>query len=367
MTRPHVAEGLTVAAAWPPAGRRHSLDVLRIVAICGVVAIHTFSLAVTNESMHGSTQWLLAVALDYGFVWTVPVFVMISGALTLLPRAHSHGPAAFYRKRASRILPALLVWNLVYLFLIRVLLRNEPPSLSGFVQMVIDGQVYTQLYFLWLVLGLYAFAPVLAAFLNSGTENRIRIFAGVALGWTLLVFMTPGITALLGDPRPISLGALTMWWPYVGYFVAGYALSLTRFSFRQAVLAGVAAVVLAALVIWQYANRDALPVLQAINPVGYLSTGVALLALCVFVAAVTALDRVRFPGRTGRAIVALSDASFGVFLVHMAFMAMFQKFAPGVMSGTSVLALAGVYLVILVISYAVSLLAARIPGVRTVF
>ena len=367
MTRPHVAVEGAAAAPWPPAGRRHSLDVLRILAICGVVAIHTFGHTVTNESLVGSTQWLLAVALDYGFVWTVPVFVMISGALTLAPRAHRDGPAAFYRKRASRILPALVVWNIVYLLLIRVLLRGEPPSLGGLVQMVIDGQVYTQLYFLWLILGLYLVAPVLAAFLNSGTEKRIRIFAAVALAWTLLVFMTPGIAELLGDPRPISLGALTMWWPYVGYFAAGYALSRTRFSARQAILAGAAAVVLAALTIWQYANQDALTVLQAITPVGYLSTGVALLAIAVFIAVITGLDRVRFSDRTGRVIVALSDASFGVFLVHMVFMALFEKFAPGVMAGTSVLALAGVYVVILVVSYAVSMTAARIPGVRAVF
>ena len=220
MTGPHPAGAVTAVIPWPPAGRRHSLDVLRIIAITGVVAIHTFGHTVTNDAMRGTGQWIAAVILDIGFVWTVPVFVMISGALTLPPRLHTAGPAAFYRKRALRILPALIVWHGVYLVLIRVLLRGEPPSLGGLLQMAIDGQVYTQLYFLWLILGLYLVAPVLAAFLNSGTESRIRIFAAVALGWTLLVFMTPGISALLGSPRPNSLGALTMWWPYVGYFAA---------------------------------------------------------------------------------------------------------------------------------------------------
>lgn len=367
MSLPHVAPGDTTAALWPPAGRRHSLDVLRILAICGVVAIHTFGHTVTNESMRGSKQWVLAVALDFGFVWTVPVFVMISGALALLPRVHRDGPAAFYRKRAIRIIPALVVWHLVYLVLVRILLRGEEISVGYLARLLIDGQVYTQLYFLWLILGLYLVAPVLAAFLNAGTEKRARVFAAVALVWTLLVFMTPGIMTLIGAPRPISLGALTMWWPYVGYFVAGYALSRTRFSGRQAIIAGAAAVVLAALAIWQYANRADLPVLQAFNPVGYLGAGVALLAICVFIAVITGVDRVRFSDRTGRVVVALSDASFGVFLVHMVFMALFEEFLPGVMAGTSVAALAGVFLIILVVSYAVSLLAARIPGVRLVF
>lgn len=274
---------------------------------------------------------------------------------------------AFYAKRAARILPALIVWHLVYLVLVRALLRGEPPSLRGLVQEVIDGQIYTQLYFLWLILGLYLVAPVLAAFLNGGDERRIRVFACVALGWTLLVFMTLGISDLLGSSRPISLGALTMWWPYVGYFVAGYALSRIRFSARAALVSGVAALVLAAFTVSQYGNSDSLPLLDAITPVGYLSAGVALLSVCVFIALVRAFDSIEFTGRSERVLVALSNASFGVFLVHMVFMALFERFAPALMEGTSVIALAGVFVVIVVASYAVSLLAAKIPGVRQVF
>ena len=41
------------------------------------------------------------VVVDIGNVWVIPVFVMVSGALVLGPRAHAAGPRAFYRKRAA--------------------------------------------------------------------------------------------------------------------------------------------------------------------------------------------------------------------------------------------------------------------------
>ena len=53
--------------------------------------------------------------MDLMFVWAVPVFVMISGALVLDRSAHAAGPAAFYRRRFARILPPLIAWNLICL------------------------------------------------------------------------------------------------------------------------------------------------------------------------------------------------------------------------------------------------------------
>lgn len=68
--------------------RQYGLDLLRILAICGVVAIHVIGVIVSNTQLKGTTQWWVATAIDLGAVWTVPVFVMISGALVLNPLPH---------------------------------------------------------------------------------------------------------------------------------------------------------------------------------------------------------------------------------------------------------------------------------------
>src|SRR5262245_57812335 len=97
----------TPAPTRPPAKeRRLGLDLLRVISIAGVVAIHTFGYMVGNDDLRGTPTWWIATAIDLGVVWVVPVFVMISGALVLHPKAHAQGPWVFYKKRFRRILPA---------------------------------------------------------------------------------------------------------------------------------------------------------------------------------------------------------------------------------------------------------------------
>lgn len=347
--------------------RRSSLDILRVVAICGVVAIHTFSLMVTNNAdKRGNPEWWTAVTLDLAFVWTVPVFVMISGALLLNPRAHRNGPAVFYRRRTLRILPALLFWHLFYLLVVRVVLQENPPSLAYLYEMVLEGKIYTHLYFLWIILGLYVVAPVLSAFLGDDAR-RIRIFTVVVCVGTVVIFTIPTVGGYLGLPSPISLTIFTLWMPYVSYFVAGYALARVSLSRRATVALSFAIAALTALTVWEYGIRPEFGVLQAVNPVSYYGASILVLSLAVFVVTTSVLDRVTFSERAARWAARLSDASFGVFLVHLAVLAVLQRFVPTLTDGGSLLELFLVYAVVVVGSYAISLLASRIPGVRRVF
>jgi len=152
--------------------REHGLDILRVVSICGVVAIHIFGYML-GRAPRGSRSWWAAVVLDVSWIWVVPVFVMISGALILSSRMAAERPAMFYRRRAVRLIPALIAWNLIYLIGVRLWMRGEHLPLQRTLQLLAEGSVFTQLYFLWLVAGLYAVAPVLAGFLRQGGLRRV--------------------------------------------------------------------------------------------------------------------------------------------------------------------------------------------------
>jgi surface polysaccharide O-acyltransferase-like enzyme len=347
--------------------RRSSLDVLRVAAICGVVAIHTFSLMVTNNAeKRGNVEWWAAVTLDLAFVWTVPVFVMISGALLLSPRAHRNGPADFYRRRTVRILPALIFWHLFYLLVVRVVLQDHPPSLAELYQLVLEGKVYTHLYFLWIILGLYIVAPVVAAFLGDDAR-RIRIFTTVICVGTVIVFTIPSLGSYLGLPSPISLTIFTMWMPYVSYFVAGYALARVSLTRRRTLILSLAIVALIALTVWEYGVRPAFGIVQAVNPVSYYGASIMVMSLLIFSVVTSTIDGAAFSERAERWAARLSDASFGVFLVHLAVLAVIRRFLPTLTDGGSLLELFVVYAVVVVVSYVISLLASRIPAVRRVF
>ncbi|PSS42731.1 hypothetical protein C6401_15755 [Arthrobacter woluwensis] len=353
--------------AEPVAERRHALDILRIVSICGVVAIHVFG-HVVGQAPDGGRSWWLAAGVDIAFIWVVPVFVMISGALILGSRQALEDPRAFYFKRAARLLPALIVWNLVYLIGVRVLLRHEQLTPGRIVQLLVDGSVFTQLYFLWLILGLYAVAPMLAAFLSRGGRMRAVITGSVILGVTVLAYMVPGVAGLFGVARPIALNILTQWLPYVGYFVLGYALRDLRVSRGLRVALAAVIVVLAAFSIWHFGHKGQSRILDAVVSVSYLGIGVAILSVAVFVFTVSVPPPGKpWPARLTRSISALSQASFGVFLVHLVIFEVLKRLSPAIASGTAFAPAVGAFAVTLVLSFGVSLLAARIPYLRAIF
>jgi surface polysaccharide O-acyltransferase-like enzyme len=365
---PAAAPDATAAPEPPQRPRRQwELDALRVLAIAGVLAIHIIGQLVSNAHLHGTKRWWAAVTIDLGAVWVVPVFVMISGALVLAPRAHAAGPGAFYRKRFVRILPALVVWHLVYLFGVRVGLRGEKLSLPWVTTMLIDAKVYTALYFLWLIAGLYIVAPVLAAFLRGGGQRRAVGMAAVALSFSVVAFSVAGLATLVGTPRTIYLGALTQWWPYVGYFLAGWALHRVVLSVKGIVAAAGIAVVMLAEIVVQYGHAPHYRTLQLLLPVSYLGLTAAVASICIFLVAVGIGARITPPARVSGALKVLSDASFGVFLVHLAIFEVIRQSVPAVFQAASIWVLLAAYATVLVTAFAVSIGASKVPYLRTVF
>jgi surface polysaccharide O-acyltransferase-like enzyme len=347
--------------------RRWEFDALRVVAICGVVAIHVIGMMVINRDLRGTPQWWAAVAVHAGSTWVVPVFVMLSGALVLAPSAYAAGTAAFYRKRFVRIVPALVVWHVVYLVGVRVWLLDQDVTARSAGQMLLDARAYTALYFLWLIAGLYLIAPVLAAFLHAGGHRRAMVTAAVALCWGLVLWIVPNISTLLGTKRSSDLGAWDQWVPYVGYFVAGWALHRLVLGRRLLPALLAATVFLLGELIWQSGHQREFRLLNAVLPVHRLGLVAAAAAICVFLLAVGVGARYTPPERLRALLTRLSDASFGVFLVHLVLFAIVQRAVPAVRAADSLTVLVGAYLAVLGCSFALSIGAARVPYLRNVF
>lgn len=346
--------------------RNYGLDILRIVSICGVVAIHVYGLRVGAEPKSG-TSWWIATTIDIGAIWVVPVFIMISGALLLGSRQVVERPLEFYWKRATRIIPALIAWNLVYLVGVRVWMRHEAMPVGRVLQMLYDSSVYTQLYFLWIVLGLYAVAPILAAFLHNGGRGRALATAGVLVGVTTVAYILPGVMGHYGFPRPISLNFMTMWIPYVGYFVAGYALRHVRVKGVALLGVGVLTIALAAFTVWHYGNRSVFPRLDILVNESYFGVFVTVISIGVFVMGLSLMDGVNVPRRLGAMIRSLSEATFGVFLVHFVFFEAIRLKVPAVSTENSLRELTVAYVVTLAASFAVALVGLRVPLLKRIF
>ncbi len=332
----------------------------------GVVAIHVFAGMVANPQVRGSAGWWGAVVADIGFVWVVPVFVMISGALVLAPQQHAAGPGAFYRKRLPRLLTALIFWSLLYFLLVRTLFSQIRPTRLDVARFVLDGQPYTHLYFLWLIIGLYVVAPVLASFLEGGGQRRALVFAAVVLGATVITGMSSSVLTAMGDDSPLVLLALTQWLPYAGYFLAGWALRTVRLSGWRLAVAAAFTLLAVAVSIVQYGARPAVPLVDAVLPLSYFGPVVAVASLGVFVCATSMLSRWRPGPRVQRMVRELSDCAFGVFLVHFAIMVLLRGVPPFDAAVGSLTLSVLEWVLVLGISFLVVSLMRKVPGLRRV-
>lgn len=344
--------------------RLWSLDVTRVVAVVGVAAIHVFAALVANPARQGSVGWWGAVVIDIGFVWVVPVFVMISGALILQPRQYEQGPLSFYRRRLLRLAPGLVFWSLFYFFVIRTALTGATVTKADLARFFLEGRPYTHLYFLWLIIGLYAVAPVLAAFLKEGGPRRAAIFAATVLAATVITGSSSSLLTAMGDPHPLTLLALTQWLPYVGYFLAGWALrGVVLRGWRLAV--GIVATLVALVApIAQYGLQPRMGVLDAVAPVSYFGPFVAIASIGVFVC-VNSVFAGWAPGeRGGRMLRELSDSAFGVFLVHFAIM-LALRHTPWFAAADASFLLAGLeWVLVVVLSFALVYGIRRVPYLR---
>ncbi|MBD8022236.1 acyltransferase [Microbacterium gallinarum] len=351
-----------------PSGRIPALDILRVVAVAGVVTIHVFAATVENDSIRGSGTWWVAVALDIGFIWVVPAFVMVSGALLLTQRMQGEGPAVFYRKRLLRLGPAFVFWQLFYIVVVRTWMTGQELGLGAALGLIAGGRTYTHLYFLWLIVGLYAVAPVLWPFLRDGGRRRAVILATCVILATAAVYTIAALFGATGSPRPINLTALTQWLPYVGYFVAGAAFAGIVVSSSRAIAMAVGVTALLGFAIWEYGVSPDFPAVRAALPVTYTSVVTAGATIGIFL-----LTQRFFAGRVGpaagRVWRTLSDASFGVFLVHFVIMIALRMLLPDLArtATESIGAAVLMWLAVVILSFAVSLASRRIPFVRRVF
>jgi surface polysaccharide O-acyltransferase-like enzyme len=348
----------------PTRQRNYALDILRVVSILGVVAIHAYGEIAGDADLRGQPRWLAVAIIDIAFIWVVPVFVIISGTLTLAPRAHRGGALAFYRKRALRLLPALVFWHLAYIFVGRGLLLGQDLEPAAIAAAVFVTKLAPQLYFLWLILGLYLVAPLLARFLARVSLRTAALTTAGMLLLCLAIFSAQAVSIQLDLGWRYPWNALTQWFPYVGYFMAGWVLAQINLRKRYAALLGGAAVVLSAFNIWHWIHRESTPLLNILTPSSYVGLGVMAAALAIFTSAYHLLRGWQPPPAAAKTITALSNASFGVYLAHYLILLWLTFVIFD--GGEPTLALITLkFLIAALGSFALSLAALRIPLIRT--
>lgn len=202
------------------------IDALKTTAIFAVVLIHSAAIKINNLSPD-SLDFTYANFMDSVSRFCVPVFFMASGA-TILSRQYD--TMDFYKKRAARILPALLFWSLFFLSY-RYFIKAENFGPTYATKAILSGNVYYHLWFLYSILIVYALSPFIKKLFDSIRPPEGYAIFGI---WFVSCILAPFAEHLLGQKFGFGYGELGL---YSGYFALGYALSKSQRHVSSSTLA----------------------------------------------------------------------------------------------------------------------------------
>ncbi len=204
------------------------LDFLRILAIFFVIILHAENPFLTNVSLYGSTSWYLCILQNEFNRIGVPLFFMISGYL-LLNSDSTLDIASFYRKRFGKLLPPLLVWNLIYAVYYAVQAGTAFRLVEFLKRLINNGNAY-HMWFVYTLLGIYLITPFLKRIVDASTFRQQQLLLLIILfPCTIRPFINTVTPAYLYLFDPLMEG-------YIGYFLLGYLLGTHSFSPKSRIL-----------------------------------------------------------------------------------------------------------------------------------
>ena len=151
-------------------------DILRIVAIFFVVFVHLAAQHWADVDVSSRAWFAFNLYCTTG-KWSVPIFVMISGALFL---GRDVSISSILKKNVARIATVFLFWSACYA-LVDLVFRHAP--LSVVLSQLITGHYH--LWFLYMIVGLYLLIPLLRPIAQN--ETLMRYFLMLALIFTFLL------------------------------------------------------------------------------------------------------------------------------------------------------------------------------------
>lgn len=189
---------------------------LRILSIYAVITAHV-TIWLTMASEPFTVDWWVGCAIFYLCFCSIPVFVMVSGAL-LLDDSRNESLKEFYWKRIHRVGVPLVAWTVVYLGF-RGFVEHEPLTVGRVVRLIITADPYYHLWFLYMILGLYLVTPPLRTFVRHARQGERLLVIVTILVLSNAYFQAD---ALLWDNQR---SIFTMFIPYIAYYLCGYELS----------------------------------------------------------------------------------------------------------------------------------------------
>ena len=281
------------------------IDVIRIVAILGVIMIHVSSGGFDAKSVEpNSYEWAIYAIYNASVRFSVPVFIMITGALYGRPDK-AIDLKKLYTNNIFRLLVAMLFWYFVY---------------------KIAHTGIGRLWYLAMCISLYMIIPFLRMVTASEKMTRYFMILSLVFSFGVPTFL---LLPLGGILPPVILRMLMefhkafyesssfhLGFGLYSYFVLGYVCSIIKIDKRALKKVsligfwGFAYTILGTL-IYSWVSNSKLTIF-----LHWHSLNAMMEAIFIFIFIRYWSDRLKCSAQICKILAKVADAVFGVYLVH---------------------------------------------------
>lgn len=329
-------------------------DILRIAAVICLVLRHISTASFEFVPMLGGKWWVFNC---YGSLvaWMVPVYLMLSGASFLDPN-RPLPLRTLYLRNILHMVIAFFAWSAIYV--VYNLLSGQ-DAMRPVQEMFFEGHFH--LWFLPMIIGIYMLLPAFRLITRTLQGTAYMFFLSLVVSVTLPMLQDLGW--MLDGEILTGLNNVGFISAHVSFFFAGHLfhqLELSKGQRRILYALAIAATVLVFVGTWWLTVRDGMHN-EDLQSDSNLLTGIQGIALFVFV-------KQRCKGKTFSpqvqdALKFYSSLTFGVYLIHVMFIALLDRFGFSPMTYNAMWMIPLVFCLVTPLSFLATWLIRKIPAV----
>ena len=293
--------------------KKTHLEYLRVLSIIGVLTIHVTAGYFNKFGQVPETTWWVANILNAFSRFCVPMFIMISGALLLGKEIKL---VTFYRKKLKRVGVPLIFWNIFYFVLLWCLTGDFYEVVRNSVRL---GCTYYHLWFLSMFMVLMLFVPILNRIICRGEISLLefRITSLITFSLLLASFVFKVLGLIFDTIYFPWIGEIPF---YIGYLFCGYFLEqVWSKKINRLVALGAILVLTIIGIVLNYVLAKKFDLVK--DSFVLDNSGILVACICVLLF----LFFKELPATSNLIVRNLSNASFGIYLIHPFWMLIFGK------------------------------------------
>ena len=339
--------------------RVYYFSCLRAIACIGVVLLHTYFCAVLQWNP-GKSESVMSMMVRNCMLWAVPCFVMVTGALLLNPEKRL-GPDRVFKRYLPRAVGALVVFSFVFAlfdFVVDAQPGGVPVLLGSWISAVLFNGSWLHMWYLYMLIAVYLMLPIYRVISRHCSDAELRYLLWLYAAFQALV---PTVNFFLQNGLGPYIFVYTV---YPLYLFLGYAIHSERVKISMgASVALVIAGTIGLLAATYFGIEGEIDALRSLSG-SFSSVLVLMQATGIF----SLVHQLRAGAeKAPRVLLAIDKRSFGIYLLHvLVIYYIYRVLQVNPYESGGLALLAGLSVVVLVVTWAISWVLGHVPGIKKI-